>query len=126
GWAAGSYYWWSSHRSDGEKMKRVLALLCLVAAPALAQENRKPHLTLTPASIEFGDAAGNSTFDIGNSGNAPLEIRKVAVAESPGFSATDVGPKTLQPGEHVSVTVSYQPDGKRHQAFGGVQIFSND
>src|SRR5581483_4822955 len=80
----------------------------------------------TPASIEFGDAAGNSTFDIGNSGNAPLEIRKVAVAESPGFSATDVGPKTLQPGEHVSVTVSYQPDGKRHQAFGGVQIFSND
>ncbi len=111
-------------------MKRVvlpiLALL-LLGASAGAQPVKRPRLVTEPSSLEFGETAGNATFKISNQGNLPLELKRVAVAnDAYGFQVTDPGPKTLQPGESLQVQVHYAPDSKRKQAFGGVQVFSND
>jgi NADH-quinone oxidoreductase subunit M len=110
-------------------MKRALLglALCLSSA-AFAQELKKaPQLTVEPSSLEFGDAAGTAAITISNRGNLPLEIKRVGVAqEAPSFAVTDPGQRVLQPGENLSVQVSYTPDSRRKQSFGGLQILSND
>jgi NADH-quinone oxidoreductase subunit M len=118
-------------------MKRVLVAiaLCLSSVAAAQQPpadtgvtlKKAPQLVTEPSSLTFGESAGNATFSIANKGNLPLEIKRVAVAQDAfGFSVTDPGAKTLQPGESMNVQVTYQPDARRKQAFGGVQIVSND
>lgn len=118
-------------------MKRVLVAiaLCLSSVAAAQQPpadtgttlKKAPQLDTEPSSLTFGESAGNASFTISNKGNMPLEIKRVAVAQDAfGFSVTDPGAKSLAPGESMNVQVTYQPDARRKQAFGGVQIVSND
>src|SRR5271170_4738635 len=111
-------------------MKRFVGILALllVGAAANAQPIKRPHLVVEPSVLEFGESAGSGSFTISNQGNLPLELKRVAEAnDAYGYRvANDPGEKTLQPGESVHVTVTYQPSPKRKQAFGGVQVFSND
>jgi NADH-quinone oxidoreductase subunit M len=107
-------------------MKRALIVLGLLfTVPAAADEVKRPQLSLEPSTLTFS-GAGSDTFKIFNRGNAPLEIRRVETLAGSGFTATDVGGKTLAPGESAEVKVTYTPDPKKAQAFGGVQVVSND
>jgi NADH-quinone oxidoreductase subunit M len=110
-------------------MKRALLALALcLSSAASAQELKKaPQLVTEPSSLSFGESAGNAVFTIANKGNLPLELKRIAVAQDAfGFAVTDPGPTTLAPGQSINVSVSYTPDNRRKQAFGGVQIHSND
>src|SRR5581483_1780097 len=113
-------------------MKRALTittLLCAFAAAAHAQSDpmKKPQLALSPSTIDFGGEAGTKSFKISNTGNADLEIEKVQPApDAYGFLVLGATTRTLKPGETMDVTVQFTPDGKRQQAFGGIQVFSND
>src|SRR5262249_27471831 len=54
-------------------------------------------------------------------------VRRVVVApDAYGFVVSDPGAQVVQPGGTIEVKVTYAPDPRRKQAFGGVQIFSND
>src|SRR5262249_39081668 len=73
---------------------------------------------------------GDQTVTLRNEGNAPLEIRAVKLAPaSEGWQITR-GPTSLplvlKPGEKTQVAVHFTPDGRRAQAFGGLQVVSND
>jgi len=113
-------------------MKRALTittLLCAFAAAAHAQSDpmKKPQLAVSPSTIDFGGEAGTKSFKISNTGNADLEIEKVQPApDAYGFLVLGATTRTLKPGETMDVTVQFTPDGKRQQAFGGIQVFSND
>jgi NADH-quinone oxidoreductase subunit M len=116
-------------------MKRALSVIGIlfVAGTAYADApaqgpTKKLRFVLEPEAVSFeGTIKENGQFKIVNGGTAPLEITRVAVApDAYGFFAEDPGAKTLQPNESLVVKVTYTPDGKRKQAFGGVQIWSND
>src|SRR2546430_2661514 len=127
-----AWCWGSASSSSGRRclrgdmMKRALFFLALLFAfPAAADEIKRPQLSLEPSALTF-TGAGSDSFKIFNRGNAPLEIRRVQALPDSGFTATDPGSRTLQPNESVDVKVTYTPDPKRTQAFGGVQVVSND
>jgi NADH-quinone oxidoreductase subunit M len=110
-------------------MKRALSIVTLLAAASAAhaaEPAKKPQLSVEPSSVSFS-SAGEATVRISNRGTAPLEVRRVTVAqEAAAFQAVDPGQKTLAPGEFVDVKVSYRADPKRAQSFGGLQVWSND
>jgi NADH-quinone oxidoreductase subunit M len=109
-------------------MKRALiTAFALLMIPALAgaDEVKKPSMVLDPSSLSFS-GAGTQSFKISNTGNGPLELKRIAAApDAFGFSVTG-DPKTLAPGESLEVKVTYAPDPKRVQSFGGIQVVSND
>src|SRR5678815_5081757 len=106
-------------------MNRAFTILAfLFAVPAAADEVKRPQLALEPATLTF-TGAGSDSFKIVNRGNGPLEIRRVQALPDSGFSA-DGNARTLAPGESMDVKVTYTPDPKHTQAFGGVQVVSND
>src|SRR5579859_4059450 len=107
-------------------MKRALTIFALLfAVPAAADEVKRPQLSVEPSSLTFS-GAGSDSFKIFNRGNAPLDLRRVEALPGSGFVAIDPGSRTLAPGESVDVKVTYTPDPKKAQAFGGVQVVSND
>src|SRR5262245_39643717 len=112
-------------------MKRALTILALLF-PAVAHADapsdvqRKPHLSTSASILDFAEA-GTQEFTVSKDGNAVLELRRVQPAEgSYGFTLMRAPTATLQPGQSLKVQVQYIPDGKRKQAFGGIQIYSND
>src|SRR5262245_2456308 len=112
-------------------MKRSLAVLALLAAAPLAaradEPLKRPLLATVPDALEFQGESGQASFKIVNRGNEPLELRRVAVsADAYGYQVNDPGARTLQPGAEVDVQVTYRQEMHRRQAFGGVQIYSND
>lgn len=111
-------------------MKRVLVLLALLGAATQAHAatiGAAPHIHFEPCALEFGATASTAKLMISNTGNAPLSIAHVRLAgESTQFAVADTGPRQLSPGQNLEVSVSYTPDAKRPQAFGGVQVLSND
>src|SRR5207245_831333 len=57
----------------------------------------------------------------------PLDLRAVRLAPgSEGWQIGSLAPQVLPPGGQAQVSVTFTPDGKRAQAFGGLQIVSND
>jgi NADH-quinone oxidoreductase subunit M len=108
-----------------------LALLATAgAAHAQTQTDptRAPHLVLDPRTLDFdGTTAGSKTFTITNKGNAELIVQKVVPApDAYGFTVAGASQGTLAPGQSITVQVQYTPDGKRKQAFGGIQVWSSD
>src|SRR5207253_5559456 len=85
-------------------------------------------LRVEPHVLEYSGAApGENTFTVTNQGNADLNIQKVTPApDAFGFTVSGTPPTTLAPGQSLAVHVKYNPDGKRKQAFGGIQVWSND
>ena len=77
-----------------------------------------------PAALSF-DAGGDKIVEVRNTSAAPLAIDAIAMAPgSDGFIVQPTAPRTLAPGETLTLHVTFTPDGKRTQAFGGVQIRS--
>jgi NADH-quinone oxidoreductase subunit M len=107
----------------------VAIAIVLFGAVAHAEERTlvaPPSLAVTPSALAF-DGAGAQTLTVRNRGTAALQLHHVAkTPDSIGFAVDDPGPKTLQPGESLQLQVRFIPDGKRTQAFGAVQIFSDD
>ncbi len=116
-------------------MKYAFVIACVVAAcgavaHADGASSSSLHgpatLVVTPSSLTF-TGAGAQTLTLQNRGLAPLQLHRVAKTDdSYGFAVDDPGHKTLQPGEALPLQVRFIPDGKRTQAFGAVQIFSDD
>ncbi|HWE30688.1 MAG TPA: NADH-quinone oxidoreductase subunit M, partial [Polyangia bacterium] len=95
-------------------------------APSFGGEHGRARLDVSPASLRF-DGAGQQTLTLHNRGAAPLQLYRVTKTDdSPGFAVDDPGHKTLQPGETLVLQARFIPDGKRAQAFGAVQIVSDD
>jgi NADH-quinone oxidoreductase subunit M len=109
-------------------MKRAFLIAVLgLAATAHAADDKRPQVAVEPQALNFANAAGSESFKIVNRGNAPLEVKRVAVApDAFGFQVGEVPPRTLAPNESMDVKVSFTPDPKRSQAFGGIQVFTND
>lgn len=106
-----------------------LGMLGPGASTARADENA-PHLAVDSSRLEFPESGGTQSVTLTNTGSVPLEIRQVRLAEgSAGFTVTPLN-KTLAKGESAQVSVTYTPDaqrpGARKQAWGGLQILSND
>jgi NADH-quinone oxidoreductase subunit M len=113
-------------------MKRALALFPLVLAvtgssvAVAAEREPTPELAVAPAALSFS-GPGEQTLELRNRGRAPLHlVRVVPAPDAAGFTVDDPGARTLQPGESLTVHVRFAADGRRAQAFGGVQIFSDD
>ena len=111
-----------------------LALGVLLAPGAAAAQGARdalPRLDMSPGELTFDKAGDARTLTLKNTGKGELNIREVRVGpgSDEGFRMEPAQPKTLRPGEKMTVTVRYQPEGegaKRKQAFGNVQVLSND
>jgi NADH-quinone oxidoreductase subunit M len=125
-------------------MKRVVPLLILLgsAATAAAETTPAPRLAVSPSSIDFPDAGGTVELRLSNTGTADLAVYGFQVIEE-GFGKKSrdlqlAGPVfkidraesealVLKPGAPpVAVKVEYKPIGKQKQAFGALQIVTND
>ena len=83
-------------------------------------------LSVTPSSLTF-DGAGEKVVQVRNDGDAAARVELVGMAPgSDGFAVQPATGRVLQPGESYELHVAYQPDGRRAQAFGGVQIHAAD
>jgi len=101
-----------------------------------------PRIKLEPSELTFDNAGDHRPFAIRNVGSAPLSIREARLGPGDdGFrldglyrSAADGGrervrwPAVLQPGDRLEGVVTYQPsvDNPPRQAFGSVQVVSDD
>ena len=110
-----------------------LALLIMAPGVASAQSGRDPapRLDLSTGELTFDKAGDSRTVTLKNTGKGELNIREVRVGpgSDESFVLEAVQPKTLRPGEQLQVKVLYQPKGeaaKRKQAFGNLQVMSND
>lgn len=80
----------------------------------LAPELVLPRLAATPASLDFGEVqAGQLStvhLNVENRGSTPLVLSSIALDGSPAFTLTAPAlPFTLEPGQGVSLTVSFAP-----------------
>ncbi len=109
------------------KVAGILALALWASAFSTARaDGGKPHLVIRPSTIEFGKGGGEAEVALENTGTAPLAIQHVRVADpADGFSVLD-GPKVIAPGQATTVKVTYVPQRGRTQAFGGLQVYSDD
>jgi NADH-quinone oxidoreductase subunit M len=106
------------------------------ATSAWAQGSRLlPKLELSPQRAEFAEAGGAQTITVKNAGDAPLNIYRFALREEgmekakrPRFTTQAPGSRTLAPGESMTVEITYTPHTPRNnpQAFGALQVLSND
>src|SRR5690349_7609193 len=118
-------------------MKRALPILFVLfgasfaraAEPgANADPTRKPYLVVDPRTIDFDPAGAEpKSFTITHHGTADLVIQRVTPApDAFGFNVVGAPQGTLAPGQSMPVNVRYSNDGHRKQAFGGIQVWSND
>jgi hypothetical protein len=93
-----------------------------VAVPA-------PSLTLSTTSINFGPAQIGTkvtrSVTLTSSGNAPLDINTITIAGAPFSVGTLSLPATLQPGQQLTVNVTYEPTTVEADA-GTLTVASND
>ena len=93
-----------------------------VAVPA-------PNLTLSTTSINFGQAQIGTkvtrSVTLTSSGNAPLDINTITIAGTPFSVGTLSLPTTLQPGQQLTVNVTYEPTTAEADA-GTLTVASND
>jgi Cep192 domain 4/HYDIN/CFA65/VesB-like, Ig-like domain len=93
-----------------------------VAVPA-------PNLTLSATSINFGQAQIGTkvtrSLTLTSSGNAPLDINTITIAGAPFSIGTLSLPATLQPGQQLTVNVTYEPTTVEADA-GTLTVASND
>ena len=124
-------------------MKRLLACTILFgAATAVAETTPAPRLEVSPSSVDFPEKGGSATITLKNTGTADLAVYGFQVIEE-GFGKKSrdlqlAGPVfkidraenealVLKPGAPpVSVKVEYKPIGKQKQAFGALQVITND
>ena len=109
-------------------------LLLTVASPALAKE-KVPRLEVTPTEVNFSKVNETREVTISNVGTADLKISEVRIGATGGelFSAkvkakeAQKMPMVITPGMKMTVEVTFAPgDDKRKQAFGSLQVLSND
>ncbi|MEK6607907.1 MAG: NADH-quinone oxidoreductase subunit M [Myxococcota bacterium] len=113
-------------------MKRALFALLLplvaAAAPQHTPSGGQPRATVEPCALTFPASGGEQSVTIRNDGNAPLAISEVRLSgdSDAAFAITsEPPPAALAPGKSATVKVKYVP-GRKAQAFGAVQIVSND
>ncbi|HXP07830.1 MAG TPA: choice-of-anchor D domain-containing protein, partial [Acidobacteriaceae bacterium] len=72
-----------------------------------------PNLTLSATSIDFGQSAIGTkvsrTLTLTSTGNAPLNVNTITVSGAMFSVGTVSLPATLQPGQQLSVTVTFDP-----------------
>ena len=118
-------------------MKRALPILFVLLGASFARAaepganadpTRKPHLVVEPRTLDFDPAGGSTTsFTVTNRGTADLVVQRVTPApDAFGFVVEGAPQGTLAPGQSLTVHVKYANDGHRKQAFGGIQVWSND
>lgn len=101
----------------------VQLLILTAGAPALAA----PQLELVPPRLTFARQGETRTISLRNRGDAPLQLQALAFsADSAGFSAEQIKPRSLLPGEELTVAVHYERAGRRPQAFGALLVYSDD
>ena len=101
-----------------------LALTIVALAPTLAFAD--PKISLEPSRLEFAPAGETRELTLTNTGDKPLDIRGVRLSEGSNGFTTKTLVATLKPGEKSTVSVTFAPDATRKQAWGGLQIITND
>ena len=112
------------------------ALLLTTLSPPAHAKSRAPRIKLSSGELNFGKVGETRTLTITNVGNDKLEISEIRVGASGGdlFQHKVKGPAARQTpmvverNKSLQVEVTYQPPGeeKSKQAFGSLQILSND
>src|SRR5437879_4521908 len=109
-----------------------LILAAISSRPAHADwggEPQAPKLVIEPQEVHLGSARepGSQAITLRNAGVTPLEIRTVKLAPgSEGWQIIPPPERVLMPGTKTQISLSFTPDGRRLQAFGALQIVSND
>ena len=114
--------------SDARLGRSAAALLVhLAILTAGAQALAAPQLELVPPRLRFAPEGESRTISLRNRGDAPLHLQALAFsADSAGFSAEQIVPRSLLPGEELAVAVHYERTGRRPQAFGALLVYSDD
>jgi Abnormal spindle-like microcephaly-assoc'd, ASPM-SPD-2-Hydin len=88
-----------------------------------------PNLTLSTTSIDFGQSAIGTkvsrTLTLTSSGNAPLNVNTITVSGAMFSVGTVTLPATLQPGQQLPVTVTFDPTTAATDA-GTLTVTSDD
>ncbi len=117
-----------------------LATLATTAAVAAPPSDPRPRLVVSPGSIDFPEDGGTAQVTLANAGDAPLTVHGFGVIEegadrkrkdlAPVFAVDQpmgqAGSLTVAPGAKTTVTVTYTPAGKQRQAYGALQIYTDD
>lgn len=107
--------------------KLFVAVLMMISGFAIAQ-SAAPVITAAKLSHDFGEISEgmvvNHEFEITNTGNAELIIKKVTA--SCGCTAAAPGKSKLQPGEKTTINVRFDSEGRLGQQQKYVYILSND
>ena len=113
-----------------------LALLLPAAARGDAKDSHQPRLKVSTDELTFSKVGQQRKLTITNAGQAELRISEIRVGASSSelFQAKlDTGkpmqtPLVIKPDGKLAIKVTYQPPGKEKskQAFGSLQILSND
>ena len=110
-------------------MNRLPILFVLAAIPlwgaTAAADPAKPHLVVTPTTLDFPIEGGPAQVVLENRGGIPLNIHAIRLVEGTDFSVATQA-RALAPGEKLPVTITYNKSKLRNQAFGGLQILTND
>jgi len=104
-------------------------LLYALAAWGAPGPDPRPRIQVEPRELVFSRTGDSKVLKIRNGGTAPLAVRQVRLGpgSDPAFRLAPFKAQTLKPGDEAVVLVRYQPEGKEHrQAFGSVQVVSND
>src|SRR4051794_24445673 len=104
----------------------VLSLVGVLGGTARAEASALDAVSVAPAALDFA-GPGARTVTVRNRGVAPLTLDRISLPpESVGFAVEESAPRTLQPGEELALHVQFVPDGRRQQAFGGLQLHSGE
>lgn len=114
-------------RSSRRAVVAVAQLIILIILSAAGQAEAAPRLELRPQRLTFAAAGETRLIGLHNAGDAPLQLWALAFsADSAGFSAEQIIPRQLLPGEALTVAVRYERAGARPQAFGALLVYSDD
>lgn len=115
----------------------LFVFVALCTAPS-QQAAAAPRLQITPSQVDlFPTLAGaaqtaTTTVTLRNEGDSPLTLWGAALTvESAGFVINPAGPtfspgELLAPGAQRTLAVAYSGDPRRRQAYGALQVFSDD
>ncbi|SFT85883.1 Protein of unknown function [Algoriphagus locisalis] len=111
-----------------KKLGFLLTVFALVFAfNANAQEQSGAAITFKEKSFDFGDITQGDkvshTFELTNSGTAPLVISNVAV--TCGCTATSWPKEPIAPGKSSEIKVSFNSAGKMGKQNSVIRIYSN-